>query len=374
MKTKIVTALMLALFLGPGLSKADFKYTQSSKMTGGMMAGAMRMLGHFSKQLREPMVSTTYFKNNRMRRESPDGTVEIIDLASQRIIQINTKKQAYSVMTFEQMRQALANMQQKMQQGMRQQKDQQKGQPNVQFQMNIHVTPTNQTQQLLGQIAQEMKIEADMVMQGQDPKQPASGTQSATMQMGVDSWIAPHVAGYQEVHAFYIQMAKLMNWSPNTVPMMDPRMSKAMVDLAKSGKLPVGLPLLQTINFGMAGMPPAGNGTSPQASSNSQGQDSQSSNQTGSPQGVAAKAIGGMFGGFGRFGHKKKQQDSSQTDNSISPPPQGAASSPGTASLMEMTVQVTSFSSDAVDSSLFEIPAGYRQVQPDLNRPFGGPR
>ncbi|HUY13700.1 MAG TPA: hypothetical protein VMX16_08735 [Terriglobia bacterium] len=370
MKSKIAAALMLALFLGPRLSKADFKYTQSSKMTGGMMAGAMKMMSHFSKQLREPMVSTTYFKGNRMRRESPDGTVEIIDLASQRIIQINTKKQAYSVMTFEQMRQALANMQQKMQQEMHQQK----GQQNVQLQMKVHVIPTNQTQQLLGQVAQEMKIEADMVMQGQDPNHPAAGPQSATMQMGVDSWIAPHVAGYQEVQAFYVQMAKLMNWTPNMTPMMDPRMSKAMVDLAKSGKLPVGLPLLQTINFGMAGMPPAGNGASPQANSNSQSQDSQSSNQASSPQAAAGKVIGGMFGGFGRFGHKKKQQDDSQTNNGNSPPPQGAASSPGTASLMEMTVQVTSFSSGSVDSSLFEIPAGYKQIQPDPNRPLGGPR
>ncbi|MGH9430129.1 MAG: hypothetical protein ACRD3T_01150 [Terriglobia bacterium] len=107
-------------------------------MTGGMMVGAMKMMGAFNKQRRGPMVSTTYFKGNRMRRESPDGAVEIIDLSSQRIIHINTKNQTYSVMSFEQMRQAPAQMQQRMRQATHQQ--------NVQVQMKVHVIPANQTQ------------------------------------------------------------------------------------------------------------------------------------------------------------------------------------------------------------------------------------
>ncbi|MGH9452680.1 MAG: hypothetical protein ACRD2O_01775 [Terriglobia bacterium] len=371
MSSKIATGVIFALLLGASFGNADFKYTESSKMTGGVLAGAVKVMGVFSKQLREPMISTTYFKGNRMRRESPDGTVEIIDLGSQRIIHLDAKHQTYSVMTFEQMRQALENLQQRMQQAMHQQKAQQNGQQNVQVQMKIHVIPTNQTQQLLGQTAQEMKIEADMEMQGQDPNHPAAGPQSATMQMGIDSWIAPHVAGYQEVHNFYMQMAKELNWTPNTNPMMDPRMAQAMVDLAKSGKLPVGLPLLQTVNFGMAGMPASANGSQPQANSGAQqSQSSQSSNQSDSAQAAAAKAVLGKLGGFGRFGHKKKQQDSDQTNNANSAPPQGSASSPGSGSLMEMTIQVTSFSTDGLDSGLFEIPAGYKEVKPDPNRPL----
>ena len=41
-----------------------------------------------------------------------------------------------------------------------------------------------------------------------------------------------------------------------------------------------------------------------------------------------------------------------------SPPP----STPG--SLVEMTVQVNSYSTDSLDSSLFEIPASFTMVQP----------
>jgi hypothetical protein len=371
MNSKIACAGGLALLLSCAVGKADFKYTQTSKMTGGALAGVMKVMGHFSKQAREPMTSTSYFKGNRMRRDSADGTVQIIDLDAQRIIEVNTKRQSYSVMTFDQMRQAMQAMQERMQQGMQKQKEQ----PNApQVQMKINVIPTQQTQQLLCQTAQEMKIVADMVMQGQDPNHPEAGTQSATMRMGIDSWVAPGVSGYSEAQQFYKRMATLLNWTPNQVPMMDPRMTKAMVDLAKSGKLPSGLPLLQTVSFGMAGVPPSGNGASP-ANSGSQTQSEPPPSEPSSAQGVAAKALGGMFGGFGRFGHKKQQQDASQTTSSGSAPPQGATSSqPGTADLMEMTIQVTSFSTDPVDGSLFAVPAGYRQVEPNMKNPYAPPR
>ncbi len=37
---------------------------------------------------------------------------------------------------------------------------------------------------------------------------------------------------------------------------------------------------------------------------------------------------------------------------------------------MEITSRVTSYSTDPVDSSLFEIPAGYTQVPSNLERDF----
>ncbi|MGH9430128.1 MAG: hypothetical protein ACRD3T_01145 [Terriglobia bacterium] len=136
-----------------------------------------------------------------------------------------------------------------------------------------------------------------MEMQGQDPNNPAAGPQSGRMKMGIDSWIAPNVPGYEQVHNFYMQMAKDIGWSPNAAAVMDPRMTKAMVDLAKNGKLPVGLPLFQTINFGMAGMPVSANGAQAQANSGAQSQNAQSSDQSSSPQAAAAKAVLGNLEG-----------------------------------------------------------------------------
>jgi hypothetical protein len=68
--------------------------------------------------------------------------------------------------------------------------------------------------------------------------------------------------------------------------------------------------------------------------------------------GAMAKGLGGLFG------KKKNQDEAPSAQNSQNPPP---PSTPG--SLMEMTIEVTSFSNSALDSSLFEIPSGFTRVQ-----------
>jgi len=43
-------------------------------------------------------------------------------------------------------------------------------------------------------------------------------------------------------------------------------------------------------------------------------------------------------------------------------------------SMMDMTTEVTSFSSSSLDPSLFDIRAGYTQVQQNPDEVFGGKR
>ena len=60
----------LVLVLAAGSAQADFSYEQTSKITGGMMAGMMKFAGAFSKQAREPMRSTVTIKGDRMTTTS----------------------------------------------------------------------------------------------------------------------------------------------------------------------------------------------------------------------------------------------------------------------------------------------------------------
>jgi len=88
---------------------------------------------------------------------------------------------------------------------------------------------------------------------------------------------------------------------------------------------------------------------------------SQSSSPFSSPSDAITKSIGGMFG------RKKKQnQDQPADGGSVESPASGQPAAPPATpgSLMDMTVQVTSYSSDALDAGLFETPPGYAQVQP----------
>jgi len=84
-------SLVITLFLMCDTSRADFKCTQQSKVTGGALVGMTKTLGVFSKNMRqvtEPQTSTTMLQGNRLREERATGEIEIIDLDDRRFIRI----------------------------------------------------------------------------------------------------------------------------------------------------------------------------------------------------------------------------------------------------------------------------------------------
>ena len=313
---------------------ADFQYTETSKITGGAAAGAMKFAGVFSKDARQATqgaTSTISFKGNKMRREDSLGQVEIIDLDARKITHIDTKKKTYSEMTFDEMR---AQMEEARKKAAEQQAKHNKDQANVKIVPKVQVTAGTGTKKLLDYTAKEMKVRVDMEMTSDDPK---TKGQTANMWVDSDSWIAP-VKGYDEVKHFYMRMAKELDWVPGAVMSANPQISPAMVEYRKSAATLNGMPLLSMVSVGMAGQPGA-----PQQTAH----DDQKS--SGNP---ITSGIGGIFG------RKKKKDDSAQDDKSGSPAPSGAAGS-----LMDTTIEVTSVSTSAVDASLFKIPDGYKQVQ-----------
>jgi len=335
MKRALASATLLALLFSTSTACfADFQYTENSKVTGGAMAGMTKFLGAFSKdakQATQPTTSTVSLKGNRMRREDNLGKVEIIDLDGRRFIHIDLKSKTYSITTFEEMR---AQIEEARQKAAEQQAKRGKGQnPQVKITPKIQVTPGTGTKQVLNYTAKEMKTRVDMEMESQDPKQQGS----ATMWMTAESWIAP-VKGHDELKAFYLRLAKELDWLPGAVLGANPQMNMASVELRKSTARLNGMPLLQYTSVGMGAGQPGSNA----------GQSQQQSHSSSNP----VSAIGGIFG-------RKKKDDSAQQDSGSA---SGAPASP-TGSLMDMTTEVTSISTNRLDAALFEIPAGFKQVE-----------
>ncbi|MGH9438335.1 MAG: hypothetical protein ACRD22_10680, partial [Terriglobia bacterium] len=292
-----VSILVLAACLGFCASGyADFTYTETSQITGGAMAGMMKGLSVFSKSARQatqPTARTTYVKGSHLRNDNADGTYQIIDLDGQQIIEVDPAHQTYSATTFQQMREAVEKMQQRMNDAVRRQNE--KNSTNVTMTPKIEVNPTGKTQSIMGQNAQEVDIKVDLQMQQANAQQ---GPQSATFRMDMDSWVAPSVTGFHEVSDFYRKMMTEIGWSPNATFGSDPRMMKSMAELYKSGKIPTGMPLVQTVSTMLAGQ--AGTqGAAQQQPEQTQQQSSSSSSDITNPSAAAAKALGGMFGGFG---------------------------------------------------------------------------
>ena len=249
------TSALIALAAGALL--ADFSMEQSSKITGGMMAGAMKIAGAFSRQAREPIQTTVAVKGNRMVHLSASrGTV--IDLDKETITSIDFQRKTYSVMTFAQMKQALEDLSARMQE--------KKG-DNPDLKFKVSVNPTGQTKQIAGFDAKEtiLKIE----MEGTDAK---SG-QTGAMTMISDMWLAPRVSGYEEVTAFHKRMAQKLDWTPGANMMMArPDMAKAMAELYKQSGSLDGIPVYQVVKMGVAGSGAPGSeggGSSPSATKRS---------------------------------------------------------------------------------------------------------
>lgn len=310
----------------------DFSYEQTSKITGGMMASMMRFAGAFSKQAREPMVSTVAVKGNRMLHGNQHHA-SIIDLDKETITDINFDRKQYSVMTFAQMKQMLEQMSQGM-------KSQEAQNANVQF--KVSAKDTGAKKQIAGFDAHEMIL--TMEMQGTDQQTGNTGGMTTTS----DMWLAPKVDGYDEIRDFRKRMAEKLNWTPDSFGGMGarPDMAKGFAELAKESSKLDGMPVFETVTMGMHAEGQAGGQAAPPQ---------EQQQQANKPS--IGSVLGGRFGGFGR----KKQSDDQNSQGQ-----QGSSSASGT--LIEMTMEMSGFSNAAVDDGKFEVPAGFKQVEPELER------
>jgi hypothetical protein len=172
-----------------------------------------------------------------------------------------------------------------------------------------------------------------------------------------------------------------------------PGMAKGMSEMYKEASKIDGVPVLQVIRMGgsMQGMSEKDMAQAQQAAAEAE----RTQQQQGPPpsagdvagQAATGAALGRMgkvggiasgIGGFGGFGRKKKaaEQEQPQQQAQTPPPAPPAASQtgpgavgptpPGT--LMELTSELTAFSSAAVDAAKFAVPSGFKQVEHEMQK------
>ncbi|MEP6538357.1 MAG: hypothetical protein ABJF23_23665 [Bryobacteraceae bacterium] len=323
---------------------ADFSYDQNSKITGGALAGMMKMAGAFSKAAREPMNSTVMVKGDRMAHVGANH-ISIIDLKSETITDIDPAKHSYSVITFADMAKAMQQMSDKMAA-----KGKQEG---ADMKMKASVKETGEKKMVSGFNTKEVVLTIEMEMA--DPKSGEKGTMAVVS----DMWLAPDIPGYDEVREFYKRMATKIAWTPGAGGMAMQRgdMMKGMGELAKESAKLQGVPVLQIMKMGGAG----------DAAGSSQTR-TETPKQAAPPAPtageLAASAIAGRLGGFGGFGKKKKPAEEQPAETASAP----AQSSDSSASLMEMTTESMNFSTAPIDGSRFEVPAGFKKVDHPMEK------
>lgn len=309
---------------------ADFSYTETSKMTGG---AAARMAGMFSREAREPQVSTHHYKGNRSARVNAKNAT-IIDLDKESFTNIDFEKRTYTVMTFAQMRE-------QMEKAMGQMQGRRSEQPNVQ--MNVKVSETGQTRAIGGVNAREVVLAFDL--------QNAEQRGGLTTEMHL--WLAKDVPGYGEVKEFQKRMALKM---AQNVDMSRYAALGGMVNqgnmqqlAAEAGKLDGVAVLTVTVMKG------AGAEGAPEGQAQPQ-----------QPRPSSGEVVGGALGGGlgrgigGMLGRRNKKDDAGSQPPQQQQPP---AQQPTPGSLMEMQSEMSGFSNAPVDAARFEVPAGFKQVE-----------
>ncbi len=354
-------ALLLALSISPSLYAADYTYQQTTQLTGGSLLHMMKSVGFISSQARhmgDPVVSTIYLKDNRLANVSAES-IEIIDLDKETITHIDVQKKTYTVMTFDQMKQAMANAREQME---KQKASQPAAQPapdpnaeNVKMSFDVKVHKTGAQKEISGLQSSEAIL--TMTMTATDTKSQQSGNMAITN----DMWMVPEIPGYDQVRDFYKRMAEKMadastiglGYDFSKMLAQNPGAGQALGDMAKEMQKLDGVPIMQVMRMGTTtnGQPlPAASEapTTPEPAGPS-GSDV-------AKQGMTS-ALTSHFG-LGGFGKKKQEPPP--------PDPNQNTAQPTSAILMETEITTSNFSTAPVDTSHFDVPAGYKQIQPQM--------
>lgn len=208
----------------------DFRYEETSRITGGMMSGVVSSAAGMPAQAREPVVNTVIVKGNRMMRTGAHRG-SIIDLDKETITEINFDKKEYSVMTFEQMNERMAAA------------SPGRNAAGALHNFQASTKETGRTRQIGGVTAREQIITVEMADSGQ-----TSGVRMG-MTMTSDLWVGPQAEGYDEMVDFRKRMSEKLNWTPDGMSAR-PGMMGAVAELTKASMGLNGTPLLQKMTIG----------------------------------------------------------------------------------------------------------------------------
>ncbi len=358
---KLLVAALISS--APACVFADYTYQETTQITGGSVLGMMKMAGMFSSQAKkagDPVVSTVYLKGNRKATVSADA-IDIVDLDKETMTHIDTVKKTYSVVTFQQLRDQWEAAKKKMEQNQAQHPEPQ--QPadtpkdqDVKMSFDVKVRKTGVSRQVSGLSTSEAIL--TMTMNATDQKTQQTGAMAVTN----DMWMVPEIPGYSEVREFDKRLAVKLAWTMRGSGMdyskmfaQNPGATEAIADMGKEMQKLEGVPVKQVMRMGMTanGQPLPAASEAPLPPDNSPAMPSAGDVAKQSAASVLTSHFG--LGGFG-----KKKQDPpppAPAQNSGSNPP------PATAGiLMESDTTTTNFSSNPVDPSHFDVPAGFKEI------------
>jgi hypothetical protein len=244
---------LVALTAGPAMAEVKTREKSQVKIEG-IIGRMMNMFG--GKAAREGIIATTAVKGDR-KATMNDSTGQIIDLAEEKIYDLDLKKKTYEVTTFAELRQRMQEAREKAKKDAereqpKDEKPEKADQPQKEYEVDFDAKETGQKKSLAGYDTREVIMTITVREKGKTLEDAGGFVMTA------DSWLGPQIPALKELHDFNLRYLKqlqgpdAMGMSAEQMAMvvaMYPMLKQASERLSKEGAKLQGTPLATTTTF-----------------------------------------------------------------------------------------------------------------------------
>ena len=338
-RIRTIAALTLAgLALSSYSLRADVRADQKSHVEfAGMLGRMTNMFG--GKAAREGVTASIAVKGDR-KATMNEATGQIVDLAEEKIYDLDLKKKNYKVTTFAELRRRMEEAQKKADEDARKDAGRAKDQPAAadpnakQMDIDFDVKNTGAKKQINGFDTHETVVTITVREKGKTVEQ------GGGMIMTSDMWLAPKIAAMKEINDFDVRYAKQLYGTViagvsaeqmAAAMALYPMMKQALGKMTTDGSKIDGTPILTTTTMDTVK-------SAEQIAEEAKSSDSDSKADSGS--------VGGLLGGFAKKMAAKKMG--------------GDDAGKARATFMTMTNEVLKVTTD-VTSADIAVPAGFKE-------------
>jgi hypothetical protein len=297
-RNRIAAALGAALLvLSPHTLRADVRADQKTHVEFGGMLG--RMVNFFGgKAAKEGVVSTVAVKGER-KATLNEQTGQIVDLAEEKVYDLDLRKKSYKVTTFAELRRRMEEAQKKAEEDARKQdgRDAPASNPNEkQMEVDVNVRNTGEKKAINGFDTHQVIMTITLREKGKSVEQ-GGGLVTTT-----DLWLAPKIAAMKEIADFDIRYAQKLYGGMFTgvsaeqmaaAMALYPMMKQALGRMSTEGAKLDGTAIMTTVTMDAVKS------------------EAEIAQQTASDEKPAA-GLGGLLGGLAKKAAAKRGDDSSK--------------------------------------------------------------
>ena len=225
---------------------ADVKTTQRTQIKFEGMMG--RIAGMFGGA--DPKAVTVAVRGNR-KASLIEGSGQIVDLAEEKIYDVDAKRKTYKVTTFEELRRRFREAQENAAKEAEKSGEKPEQAAGPEFEVDFDVKETGATKQLAGHNTREVISTVTLRQKGRTLEE------GGGLVLTSDMWLAPRIAALDEINAFDRRFAEkvygeAMGMTADQMAAllaMHPGFQKAWERMAKEGEKLAGTPLLTTLTL-----------------------------------------------------------------------------------------------------------------------------